>query len=57
MNLIEQRLLELRKEYKYANEDRRKEILFTVETIKRSDYLNPVKVEDKFKQTVIDNLK
>ena len=57
MTLIQQRLSELRQEYKHANSKRRKEILFTVETIKRSDYLNPVKVEDKFKQTVMDNLK
>ena len=56
MNLIEQRLSELRQEYKTATPDRRKEILFTVETIKRSDYLNP-KREDEFKQTVMDNLK
>ena len=56
MTLIEQRLSELRQEYKHANSKRRKEILFTVETIKRSDYLNPKK-EDKFKQTVMDNLK
>ena len=57
MNLTEQHLQQLRQEYKYANSKRRKEILFTVETIKRSNYLNPVKVEDKFKQTVMDNLK
>ena len=56
MNLTEQHLQQLRQEYKYANSKRRKEILFTVETIKRSDYLNPKK-EDKFKQTVMDNLK
>lgn len=52
MTKTEQHLQQLRQEYKYANEARRKEILFTVETIKRSDYLNPVKVEDKFTKEV-----
>lgn len=52
MTKTEQHLQQLRKEYKHANSKRRKEILFTVETIKRSNYLNPVKVEDKFTKEV-----
>jgi len=51
MTKIEQHLQQLRQEYKHANSKRRKEILFTVETIKRSDYLNPKK-EDNFTKEV-----
>lgn len=52
MNLIEQRLLELRQEYKTATSDRKRQIVIVAERIKKSAGLYPVKVEDKFTKEV-----
>ena len=60
MTLIEQRLSELREEYKTATPDRRKEIEITANQIKKSANYYPVKVEEvksDFSKTVMDNLK
>ena len=57
MSLIETKLQALREEYPEATPQRKREILFTVETIKRSNYLNPKENKnDNFTKTVIDNL-
>ena len=60
MTLIEQRLSELRQEYKTADADRRKQIVIVANRIKQSANLYPVKVEEhpdtKFRNDVMNNL-
>lgn len=59
MNLIQQRLQELREEYKTATPDRKRQIVIVAERIKKSAGLYPVKVEEvksDFSKTVMDNL-
>jgi hypothetical protein len=58
MTLIEQRLLELRQEYKTATPDRRRQIVIVAERIKKSANYYPLKVEykDPFVKLVANHL-
>ena len=56
--LVEKHLEELRKEYKTATPDRKKQIVIVANRIKQSANLYPVKIEyeDPFKKLVVKNL-
>jgi len=59
MNLIEQRLQELREEYKTATPDRKRQIVIVAERIKKSADLYPKEVEEiknDFTKTVMKEL-
>jgi len=59
MNLIEQRLQELREEYKTATPDRKRQIVIVAERIKKSAGFYPKEVEEiknDFTKTVMKEL-